>query len=367
MKQIIRWAALLLAGALIFTFAACKTGDDPDNKSSTSSTDGGAWFTDPTQAPTEQPVMNDPNAWRLTIRGANISEFTSNDAKFQTVIQNLPMTVTDPNYATTLTHQYTGITLKSILSFVGVPDYRVQSVTVTSANGKVVNYSAALALDEGTLLAWEEDGSPIKGNPPLKMCPKSGTLDNYVEMCTSIDIVTLAPGQTLPNTPIETLPNGEPLQPTLPGNTTRNRWTLGTTDYPTFYVPTESSRRTTTRPTSARPSTTRPTTPVVTTQPTSSGTTRPTASTATTATTGTTTSGSSTTTQTTTSGTTKSTKYSFTTRPTTTKPTTTAPTTSATTTTARTTHTFPFKDWGPEEKSRYDRENGLPPNYPPDY
>ncbi|MDR3312891.1 MAG: hypothetical protein LBS96_00360 [Oscillospiraceae bacterium] len=364
MKQTIRWAALLLAGALIFAFAACGEKDNDPGASVSSSVNGGeAAYTEPTE-PTVLPVVNDPNAWRLEVRGGNISEFTSNDAKYQTLYQNLSMTVTDVNYGVTTTHQYTGITLKSILEFVGVPPYRVQSVTVTSVTGKSVNYSAALALDETTLLAWEEDGAPIQTNPPLKMCPKNGSLENYVDLCASITIQTLAPGQTLPGQqPAE----DDPLQPTSPTTTTRNRWTLGTVAYPTLssqYSPI-TTKKTTTRTTAATTrttgvGTTLPGNSVSTTQP--SGTTVPTTSGATGS--GSSSSSSTASSSSSTTSSTGTTKYTYTTRPTTTKaPTTTTapPTTAAPTTSAKTTHTYP-PGYDDEQKSRYDEANGLKPN-----
>ena len=362
MKQTVRWVALLLAGAMIFAFAACKRGDDNKESGTTRPTTVMEDFS--FEMPSEQTVAADPNAWRLVIRGGNISEFTDNDAKFQQLWQNVPMTVTDTSYGITITHQYTGITLKSIMEFVGVPPSKVQSVNVTSITGKTVNYSAALALDEGTLLAWEEDGSPMQGYPPLKMCTKSGSLENYVDLCASIDIITLAPGQTNPFfPPEETLP-------TVP-----NTWIEPY--YPPYnpppYIPP------TTKPTTTPPYNTLPTLPTVvgsetgTTQPTDTGTTQPTDTGTTTATGSTGSTGI----------TVPSTSFTLPTQPpvSTTKsgggftynpnPTTKAPTLPSVSippsTAPRTTHTFPAWADTPERKKNYDNDNGLEPNYPPDY
>ncbi|MDR2524964.1 MAG: hypothetical protein LBC83_02040 [Oscillospiraceae bacterium] len=377
-KKRLRWGALLLALLLALGFAAC-----------TKRSEGKSTASDPGAQPVAgDESRGDPNlsameattapnyAWRIAVRGANISEFTSNDAKFCQTVTNLAMTVTDAAYGIATTRTYTGITLRSLLGFVGVPAEKVQSVTVRSVTGQSVVYPADLALDSGTLLAWEMDGLPLESSPPLKMCAKKGAVTDYVEVCASISIVTLAPGQTAPVQP-ETLPDGTPV-PTQPGTTTRNRWTLGTVTYPTLdsgHLPIPTMTRPITgRPatrTTAKPSQIIPTAGTTAPVLPTAGTTKSGTGVAPTATGNTGTGTTTTRTETvTTVTTTTSGRYSYTTRPATAKPSTapsTAATTATTTTTVRTTHTYPAWVDGAADMSRYDEGYGLEPNYPPDY
>lgn len=361
MKHTIRWVALLLAGAAIFAFAACKGVSDNFETETTGPSAATQGFT--FEMPSAQTVAADPDAWSLTIRGGQISEFTKADAKYLQLYQNVPMTMTDTNYGVTITRQYTGVTLKSIMEFVGVPPSKVSSVNVTSANGRSVNYSAALALDEGTLLAWEEDGSPIQGYPPLKMCAKSGSLENYVDLCSVIEIIQLGPGQTLPYYIEETT------LPIMPSNYVEPYYPPYT--YPIYTLPPY------TQPKTTLPTYTLPTLPTATsgsTLYTGSGAILPTATdttgiTGSTDTTGSTASTASTapTVPTTVPAATTKPNFTYSAPVATTKAPTTASVPTTESTTQRTTHTFPDYVNTPERKKDYDLANGLVPNYPPDY
>ena len=67
---------------------------------------------------------------------------------------------------------YSGAKLSDILLSAGVT--QLSQVAVSGADGYAVLYSRSLALAEDTILAWEKDGEPINGNPPLLMIPVQG-------------------------------------------------------------------------------------------------------------------------------------------------------------------------------------------------
>jgi len=181
--RLIQWLALLLAGALLFGFAACnRTPDVPATEPPTT-----------TEVPTTtEPPTTDasavPGFWSIEIRGVQgVSTFTSEDAR---ILPKVQMEMTSTNLETGLSAKvkYGGVTLRSLLTnFCGVQG--VTSVTVTSISGVSAVYSAAMAMAEDTLLAWEVDGAPIDADPPLRMCPKSGTPEMLVRQVSSLNVV----------------------------------------------------------------------------------------------------------------------------------------------------------------------------------
>ena len=294
--RIVSWLALLLAGALLLGIAACgdkKGGDDAtDIEETTTETE-----------PTTEEVVADLSAWRIEIRGVpGIVKFDSLDAEALPQVETEMTTTNSSGF--TVTSRYKGITLRSLLAYINVQ--YVSSVTVSSMDGNTATYNADMVMADDTLLAWEMDGAPIETVPPLRMCPGSGTADDYVKLVSTINVrIGREPATTVPTT--------------LP------------TTYTNIYYPPYNPPATT-RPTTTRPTGTNTTGPTGTTAGTGTTTTIPGGSTSTTVPTTTTRPPTTTTRPTTTTKFTLPTFNWPTTKPTTTKPTS-APTTTVTTTT----------------------------------
>jgi len=198
MKKIrmIRWLALLLAGALLLGFAACRKGGDdgPTTQPLYTTTDPYEITTEP---PTAAPVAA-PGFWSIEIRGVpNITSFNSQDAQYLPKVQ---VEMISTNLETGLSSKvtYGGVTLRSLLmTFCGVQ--AVGSVTVSSISGASAVYNPAMAMAEDTILAWEVDGAPIDAEPPLRMCPKSGSAELLIRQVSSINVVPGVPEVTQPS------------------------------------------------------------------------------------------------------------------------------------------------------------------------
>jgi DMSO/TMAO reductase YedYZ molybdopterin-dependent catalytic subunit len=194
-NRTIQLLAVLLTGATLFALGACnKKGNGKEKTTARESTTTELQFT----AVTDAPVAAAPGSWRIEIRGVDtVTQFTSEDAKYLPKME-LEMTTTNSS-GFTVTNKYGGITLRSLLSFCNVTN--VSNVAVTSIDGYAANYNAAMAMAEDTLLAWEMDGAPIDTEPPLRMCPRSGTAEMYVQLVTSISVSVLPPEQLTTTTP----------------------------------------------------------------------------------------------------------------------------------------------------------------------
>ncbi|MCL2494216.1 MAG: hypothetical protein FWE98_00995 [Oscillospiraceae bacterium] len=282
--RLIQWLALLLAGALLFGFAACnRTPDFPTTEPPTT-----------TEVPTTtEPPTTDvsalPGFWSIEIRGVQgVSTFTSEDAR---ILPKVQMEMTSTNLETGLSAKvkYGGVTLRSLLTnFCGMQG--VASVTVTSISGVSAVYSAAMAMAGDTLLAWEVDGAPIDADPPLRMCPKSGTPEMLIRQVSSLNVVAGPEIQTTYAT-YPTPPMGytnDYNYTTSTRTTTRTAWPTydasvsGIDQFTTTTPPTDEEGNpiteeptttvtTTTAPTTTRTTTTtkKPTTPYTYVQPTS--------------------------------------------------------------------------------------------------
>ncbi|MDR2753770.1 MAG: molybdopterin-dependent oxidoreductase [Oscillospiraceae bacterium] len=324
-------AALLMASVLVLVFAACKKNPPEDDENASDPTQETTDFEFATDAGT--PVLATPGNWQIAISGVEgITQFTSEEAQY---LQLVEQEMTSTNSAGfTVTNTYKGITLRSLLAYLGVSN--VSNVTVTSVAGNSSTYETAIAMAETTLLAWEIDGAPIETEPPLRMCPASGTAEMYISLVSALTVTPAAPTLVTPG-----------FGYTYPVNSTYPAYV------PSYYYPTISTARSTypnyTYPSYSYPTyapvtypTTKQTVPTATTKTTAKttapSTTYPVSSTATdsSATTTAPTDTTSTTTTTTTkpATTTSTTRYTYTNRSTTTK----AP---ATTTKAPVTTTWP--------------------------
>ncbi|MCL1952114.1 MAG: molybdopterin-dependent oxidoreductase [Oscillospiraceae bacterium] len=226
--RLIRWLALLLTGALLLCFAACtkKQPKDPPPEETTESTEKS---TTTTEAPTitEAPV----GSWRIELRGVpNVLFFSSEDAQYLPKVQ-IEMTTTNLETGLSSKDTYGGITLRSLLNYCGVQN--VVSVTVVSVLGPSAVYNETMSMAEDTVLAWEKDGAPLDFDPPLRMCPRSGTAEMFIKQVSSINVV---PSAGVP----ETVTWSEP----PPGNNDPAPTTWGTTTWAT--VPTTETTTTTT-------------------------------------------------------------------------------------------------------------------------
>lgn len=191
------WLALLLAGALLLGFAACggtKPVDAPTSATQPLSTAG-------YEEPSSEDATEEPAAWRVEVRGVpGIVKFDSADAQALPKVE-AEMTTTNTS-GFTVTNRYGGVTLRSLLAYLGVQ--YVSTVTVSSLDGNAVTYNAEMAMADNTLLAWEMDGAPIDAEPPLRMCPGSGPAEMYVKLVSSITVMALSPDQVTTTAP--TLP-----------------------------------------------------------------------------------------------------------------------------------------------------------------
>ena len=290
MKKIrmIRWLALLLAGALLLGFAACRKGGDdgPTTQPLYTTTDPYEITTEP---PTAAPVAA-PGFWSIEIRGVpNITSFNSQDAQYLPKVQ---VEMISTNLETGLSSKvtYGGVTLRSLLmTFCGVQ--AVGSVTVSSISGASAVYNPAMAMAEDTILAWEVDGALIDDDIPLRMCPKSGTPEMLIRQVSSINVIigqpeittlptyatppmghtndynyttttrattwgtlpSSVPGVDPPTAPQPTNPDGTPITTAAPTTATTTTMRPPTTKY-VYTQPTTSTRATTTtKPTLSAP------------------------------------------------------------------------------------------------------------------
>jgi len=173
--RLITWLALLLTAALLLGLAAC--GKEKDND-------------DPTKGETTAGELTldaaaDPGAWRIEVRGiSGVDAFDSADAQWLPKVE-VEMTTTNSS-GFTVTNTYGGVLLRSVLDYFGVQF--VAGVTVISMDGNEVTYTHDTAMAADTLLAWEMDGSPIDAQPPLRMCPASGTPEMVVKLVSAINV-----------------------------------------------------------------------------------------------------------------------------------------------------------------------------------
>lgn len=190
-NRLIQWLALLLTGALLLGFAACKSKVEPPT-TEPPTTD---WETT-TEEPTT-PASAAPGFWIIELRGIpNYTSFSSEDAQYLPKVQ-VEMTTTNLETGLSVKNTYGGVTLRSLLSFYGVQ--AVVSVTVASITGASAVYNDAMAMAEDTILAWELDGAPIDAEPPLRMCPKSGSAELLIRQVSSINVVPGVPEVTQPS------------------------------------------------------------------------------------------------------------------------------------------------------------------------
>jgi hypothetical protein len=261
--RLIQWLSLLLAGALLLGFAACHK--EPGGPTEPFDTTAGPLEPTTVAEPPTTATAAAPGFWNIEIRGVpNIMSFNSQDAQYLPKVQvEMISTNLETGLASRVT--YGGVTLRSLLmSFCGVQ--AVSSVTVTSINGASAVYNPVMAMAEDTILAWEVDGAPIDADPPLRMCPKSGTAEMLVRQVSSINVIIGVPETTLPTyTAIYTPP---PMGHTNDYNyTTTTRWStypasVSGIDPPTAPPPTnpDGTPVTTTEPTTATTTTTTTTT-----------------------------------------------------------------------------------------------------------
>ena len=223
-SSLIQWMALLLTGALLLGFAAC---GDRSKEPATEPPE--TTIEEPTTEEPTTPVSVIPGFWSIEIRGVpNTYVFTSEDAKFLPKVE-VEMSTTNVATGTTSKYKYGGVTLRSLLSFITVQN--VSYITVSSQSSSVT-YSAAMAMAEDTILAWEIDGALIDADIPLRMCPKSGTAELFVSQVTSLNIVvSLEP----PTTTYADPPTGNNSQPPWSNSTQKTTWpTYESYDPPTM-------------------------------------------------------------------------------------------------------------------------------------
>lgn len=185
MRKMKRWMALLLTGTALLTLAACKKkGDDKPTLATSAAAETTA--ANATSAP-------EIASWTIEVRGVpNVTQLKSLEAQYLPKLE-VDMTSTNAE-GFTVTNRYGGVTLRSILGYFGVPD--AATVEVVSIDGSKAVYTQNIAMAEDTLLAWEIDGKPIDTSPPLRMCPRTGSPDQYVKLVSAINIVPLSAAQT---------------------------------------------------------------------------------------------------------------------------------------------------------------------------
>jgi len=278
--------ALLLAGALLLGFAACRDNSSKDPTQPLVTTTDPFDFTTTEPPTTTEPVTH--GFWNIEIRGVpNVMSFNSQDAQY---LPKVKVEMVSTNLETGLASKvtYGGITLRSLLSFCGVQ--YVSSVTVASINGSAV-YNPVMAMAEDTILAWEVDGALIDDDIPLRMCPKSGTPEMLIRQVSSINVIigqpeittlptyatppmghtndynyttttrattwgtlpSSVPGVDPPTAPQPTNPDGTPITTAAPTTATTTTMRPPTTKY-VYTQPTTSTRATTTtKPTLSAP------------------------------------------------------------------------------------------------------------------
>ena len=190
--RLVQWLALLLAGALLLGFAACNgEGKEELTTAPPTTTDLFEFTTEPLTTTTA--VM--PGFWSIEIRGVpNITSFNSHDAQYLPKVQ-VEMISTNVETGLSSKVTYGGVTLRSLLmTFCGVQ--YVSSVTVSSINGSSAVYNPVMAMAEDTILAWEVDGAPIDADPPLRMCPRSGTAEMLIRQVSSLNVIPGMPEVT---------------------------------------------------------------------------------------------------------------------------------------------------------------------------
>ena len=238
---LLRIGALLLTAALIFTLAACKSSDDDGDTTTVPTTGGEAVTTTTGAAPA---TLADVPVWHIEVRGVpNVTSFSSVDAQY---LPKVEVEMTTMNNGFNVTNRYGGVTLRSILNHIYVPN--VLSVDAISMDNKTVTYPQQLAMAGDTILAWEIDGVPIDTPNPLRICPKSGAADMYMDNLSVLNVVPF--DGTVPTTITTTGPiigsDGNPIITvpiTIPSNFTTNTYN---TYIPTTTATTESTTTTTT-------------------------------------------------------------------------------------------------------------------------
>jgi len=101
-----------------------------------------------------------------------------------------------------------------------------------------------------TILAWEIDGVPIDTQHPLRICPKTGSADMYMDNLSALNIVPYVEGgpvtTTIPTMGPVVGPDGNPIPTTV--------WsTFATTTYiPPTYTTTSTEPTTTTTTTTTK-------------------------------------------------------------------------------------------------------------------
>ena len=241
-NRLIQWMALLLTGALLLCFAACRKGppEEPPTE-----------YEPESETTTEAPTV--PTAalgtWRIELRGIpSVLFFSSEDAQYLPKVQ-IEMTTISPETGLSSRNTYGGITLRSLLNYCGVQN--VVSVDVYSMLGTTATYNDVMSMAEDTVLAWEIDGAPVPGDPPLRMCPRNGQPADFVKQVSSLNIV-----------PASGVPVTEQTWPTPPmgnnegaNNTTTTRpttWQTYPSSDPNVEPPTTETTTTTTTTTAAR-------------------------------------------------------------------------------------------------------------------
>ncbi len=138
-----------------------------------------------TAAETPAEVSSNIGEWSIAIEGVEgVKEFTSADAA-GLAAKTVEMTLTNKN-GESKTNEYTGVTLKSILDFVGAKD--VTSVIVYASDDFSAEYDEKLINADDTLLAWAIDGKPIEGETPIRMCPAQGTGNQFIKNAAKIEV-----------------------------------------------------------------------------------------------------------------------------------------------------------------------------------
>ncbi|MCL2531007.1 MAG: molybdopterin-dependent oxidoreductase [Oscillospiraceae bacterium] len=270
--RILQALALLLTVVVLVLIAACGNTNGPDLPYDY--TTNGDYTTDETVG-----VDLGQITWRVEIRGvAGITQFTNLDADLLPVAEvSMPVTTAQ---GFTVTQTFRGVSLRAMLGFLGV--HNVHNVMVSSVDGTNVNLDRDLAMHEDTILAWEQDGSPINTEPPLRLAPGAGTAAQHVRLVNAITVapapplqITTAPAETTDvlegtTTPAQnTMPTTTTVTTTGPGPdyTTTTTTTTTTTARPPFTFP-QNLPTWTTAPIGGGTTAVSPTRPPVATQPT---------------------------------------------------------------------------------------------------
>jgi len=194
--RILQLFALLLTAAVLVTIAACGNTDTPNDPFNGYTTINGEDTTDNMIDDVSQLIT-----WRVEIHGVpGIVQFTNLDAALLPPAE-VSMPVTSAAGFTT-NHVFRGVSLRAMLGFLGV--HNVHNVMVSSVDGTSVNLSRDFAMHADTILAWEQDGSPINTEPPLRLVTGAGTPAHQARLLSAIRVTEadLPPPTTAP--PIET-------------------------------------------------------------------------------------------------------------------------------------------------------------------